>query len=66
MVNLTQKITSQHDWKKEEVEVNHLWTLPINISVRSSSTKLKLDGSTKRNAWSSLRDTSPWWATDSD
>ena len=31
-----------------------------------SSTKLKLNESTKRNAWLSLRDTSPWRATNSE
>ena len=32
---------------------------------RSLSMKLRLNESTKRNAWLSLRDTSPWWATNS-
>ena len=36
------------------------------MSERSSSTKLKLNESTKRNAWLSLRETSPWWATNSE
>ena len=36
------------------------------ISERSSSTKLKLNESTKRNPWLSLRDTSPWRANNSD
>ena len=36
------------------------------ISERSSSTKLKLNESTKRNAWLSLRDVSPWRATNSE
>ena len=36
------------------------------IYERSSSTKLKLNKSTKRNAWLSLRDTSPWRATNSE
>ena len=38
----------------------------IYISERFSSTKLKLNESTKRNAWLSLRDTSPWRATNSE
>ena len=36
------------------------------VSERSSSTKLKLNESSKRNAWLSLRDTSPWRATNSE
>ena len=32
----------------------------VYISERSSSTKLKLNESTKRNAWLTLRDTIPW------
>ena len=36
------------------------------ISERSSSTKLKLNESTKRDAWLSLRDTSPWRITNSE
>ena len=36
------------------------------ISEHSSSPKLKLNESTKRNAWLSLRDTSPWRATNSE
>ena len=36
------------------------------ISERSSSTNLKLNESTKRNAWLSLRDTSHWRATNSE
>ena len=40
--------------------------LCLHISERSSSTKLKLNESTKRNAWLSLRDTSPWRATNSE
>ena len=36
------------------------------ISQRSSSTKLKLSESTKRNAWLSLRDASTWRATNSE
>ena len=36
------------------------------ISERSSSTKLKLNESTSRNVWLSLRDTSPWRATNSE
>ena len=36
------------------------------ISERSSSTKFKLNESTKRNAWLSLRDTSPWRAANSE
>ena len=35
-------------------------------SDRSSSTKLKLNEATKRNAWLSLRDSSPWRATNSE
>ena len=38
----------------------------VNISERSVSTKLKLNESTKRNAWFSLRDTSPLRATNSE
>ena len=38
----------------------------MHISERSSSTKLKLNESTKRSAWFSLRDTSPWRATNSE
>ena len=38
----------------------------VLISERSSSTKVKLNESTKRNAWMSLRDTSSWWATNSE
>ena len=36
------------------------------ISECSSPTKFKLSKSTKRNAWLSLRDTSPWRATNSE
>ena len=35
----------------------------VYISERSSSTRLKLNDSTKRNAWLSLRDISPWRTT---
>ena len=38
----------------------------IDISKHSSSTKLKLNDSTKINAWLSLPDTSPWRATNSE
>ena len=42
----------------------------INVTVyiyeHSSSTKLMLNESTKRNAWLSLRATSPWRATNSE
>ena len=44
----------------------NLGFLEIYISEHSSSTKLKLNESTKRNAWLSLRDTSPWRATNSE
>ena len=37
-----------------------------NISEHSSSTKLELNESTKRNAWLSLRDISPWRTTNSE
>ena len=37
-----------------------------DISERSSSAKLKLNESTKRNAWLSLRDTSPLRVTNSE
>ena len=40
--------------------------ISVYIFERSSSTKLKLNESTKRNAWLSLLDTSPWRATDSE
>ena len=40
--------------------------LLVYISERSSSTKLMLSESTKRNAWMSSRDTSPWRATNSE
>ena len=46
-----------------------IYTIPMHacaISERPSSTKLKLNESTKRNAWLSLRDTSPWRATNSE
>ena len=36
------------------------------ISERSSTTKFEMNESTKRNAWLSLRDTSPWRATNSE
>ena len=36
--------------------------LDIYLNVFHASTKLKLNESTKRNAWMSLRDTSPWRA----
>ena len=38
----------------------------VYISDRSSSTKLKLNESTNRNALLSLRDTPPWRATNSE
>ena len=38
----------------------------LNISECSPQKKLKLNKSTKRNTWLSLRDTSPWWATNSE
>ena len=37
-----------------------------HISERSSSTKLKLNESTKRNAWLNSRDTSSWRSTNSE
>ena len=40
--------------------------MAIEISERSSSTKLKLNESTKRNVWLGLRDTSPWRASNSE
>ena len=43
--------------------IEHIY---IYTSERSSSTKLKLNESTKGNAWLSLRDTSPWPATNSE
>ena len=46
--------------------LSHL-TMPTQyISERYSSTNLKLNESTKKNAWLSLRDTSPWRATNSE
>ena len=47
-------------------QVSYYTTFPIHISERSSSTKLKLNESTTRNTWLSLRDTSPWRATNSE
>ena len=43
-----------------------MYLLILYISERSSSTKLKLNESTKRNAWLSLRNTSPWRSTNSE
>ena len=44
----------------------NLFSIIQYISECSSSTKLKLNESTKRNAWLCLRDTSPWRATNSE
>ena len=49
-------------YSKRCKKVNH----KLDISERSSSTKFKLIESTKRNAWLSLWDTSPWRATNSE